>query len=107
MVSDAKKKKAASKKAGNKVASASTAGSVAAREASREPSPNASSDQLAALDISLSGADEASDRTVTGVLTSHPQSRDIHVEGVTLLFHGHQLLEDSKIELNYGRCAAV
>lgn len=108
MVSDAKKKKAASKKAGNKTASRSTAGTLAA--AAREASPNASTDQLAALDITDgggagAGGEEGSDRTVTGVLTSHPQSRDIHVESVTLLFHGHQLLEDTKLELNYGRCA--
>ena len=102
MVSDAKKKKAASKKAGNKIASRSTAGSLASAAAS----PSVSTDQLAALDITDGGSggpDEGSDRTVTGVLTSHPQSRDIHVESVTLLFHGHQLLEDTKLELNYGR----
>lgn len=107
MVSDAKKKKAASKKAGNRVASGSTAGTLS--NASKEATPNASTDQLAALGITdVGGAaagDEASDRTVTGVLTSHPQSRDIHIESVTLLFHGHQLLEDTKLELNYGRCA--
>jgi ATP-binding cassette subfamily F protein 2 len=43
------------------------------------------------------------DRATTGVLTSHPQSRDIHFESFTLLFHGHELLTDSKLELNYGR----
>jgi len=43
------------------------------------------------------------DRSCTGVLTSHPQSRDIHIESFTLLFHGHELLADSKLELNYGR----
>ena len=101
MVSDAKKKKAASKKANNKVVSRSTAGTLSG--ASKDATPNASTDQLAALDISQNGAEDESGRTVTGVLTSHPQSRDIHIESVTLLFHGHQLLEDTKIELNYGR----
>ena len=43
------------------------------------------------------------DRATTGVLTSHPQSRDIHFEQFTLLFHGHELLADAKLELNYGR----
>lgn len=43
------------------------------------------------------------DRSCTGVLTSHPQSRDIHIESFTLLFHGHELLTDSSLELNYGR----
>jgi ATP-binding cassette subfamily F protein 2 len=45
----------------------------------------------------------ADERSCTGVLTSHPQSRDVHIESFTLLFHGHQLLEDARLELNYGR----
>ena len=51
------------------------------------------------------GAEVAAEgeRTCTGILTSHPQSRDIHFEKFTLLFHGHQLLEDTNLELNYGR----
>lgn len=43
------------------------------------------------------------DRSCTGIRTSHPQSRDIHIESVSLLFHGHELLADTTIELNYGR----
>lgn len=43
------------------------------------------------------------DRSTTGVLTSHPQSRDVHIESLSLLFHGHELLADTKLELNYGR----
>ncbi len=31
------------------------------------------------------------------------QSRDIHLDSFTLLFHGHELLADAKLELNYGR----
>lgn len=46
---------------------------------------------------------ELSSRTCTAILTSHPQSRDIQMESFTLLFHGHELLADSKLELNYGR----
>ena len=84
------------------VASKSTAGTLS--NASKEASPNASTNALAALDLhGTNGAEEISDRTVTGVLTSHPQSRDVHIESVTLLFHGHQLLEDTAIELNHGR----
>ena len=84
------------------VASKSTAGTLS--NASKEATPNASSDALAALDLQgANGAEEISDRTVTGVLTSHPQSRDVHIESVTLLFHGHQLLEDTAVELNHGR----
>ena len=85
------------------MASKSTAGTLS--NASKEASPNASSDALAALDLNGTNgaAEEISDRTVTGVLTSHPQSRDVHIESVTLLFHGHQLLEDTAVELNHGR----
>lgn len=46
---------------------------------------------------------ELNDRSTTGVLTSHPQSRDIHFESFSLLFHGHELLTDTRLELNYGR----
>ncbi len=42
-------------------------------------------------------------RSCTGVLASHPQSRDIHVASFTLLYFGHDLLVDADLELNYGR----
>jgi hypothetical protein len=32
-----------------------------------------------------------------------PQARDVHLESFTLLFHGHELLTDAKLELNHGR----
>ncbi|KDD77115.1 hypothetical protein H632_c16p1 [Helicosporidium sp. ATCC 50920] len=84
-VSDRKKKQAAAKKAGGK--SGKAPGS--------EPS-------LASLGDALEDI-EVNDRACTGVLTSHPQSRDIHFESFTLLFHGHELLQDSTLELNFGR----
>ena len=46
------------------------------------------------------------ERSCTGILTSHPQSRDLQFEKFTLLFHGHMLLEDTNLELNYGRLMA-
>lgn len=49
--------------------------------------------------------DDGEGRTVSAVLTSHPMSRDVHIDQFTLLFHGHELLMDAKIELNHGRCA--
>lgn len=51
--------------------------------------------------------DEGDARTVSAVLTSHPLSRDVHIEQFTLLFHGHELLMDAKLELNHGRCAFI
>lgn len=46
---------------------------------------------------------DTSNRTCTGVLTSHPDSRDIQIISLNLLFHGHELLKDTQLELNYGR----
>lgn len=44
-----------------------------------------------------------SDRVVTGVLDSLKTSRDIKLSSVSLLFHGRVLIQDSILELNYGR----
>lgn len=44
-----------------------------------------------------------SDRVVTGVLDSLETSRDIKLSSVSLLFHGKVLIQDSTLELNYGR----
>lgn len=42
-------------------------------------------------------------RSVTGVLASHPDSRDVHIHNMSVLFHGVELLMDCKLELNVGR----
>ncbi|KAG7698158.1 hypothetical protein KL930_001820 [Ogataea haglerorum] len=47
--------------------------------------------------------DGLSDRVTTGVLDSLETSRDIKMSSVSLLFHGKVLLQDSSLELNYGR----
>ncbi|XP_003383128.1 PREDICTED: ATP-binding cassette sub-family F member 2 [Amphimedon queenslandica] len=49
------------------------------------------------------GAGSASHRSTTSVLTSHPLSRDLHIESLSLTFHGAELLSDAKLELNCGR----
>jgi len=41
--------------------------------------------------------------SVTGVLESHPESRDCHLGQITLRYHGAELLVDAKVELNCGR----
>jgi len=41
--------------------------------------------------------------SVTGVLLSHPESRDLHLGTITLRYHGAELLVDAKVELNNGR----
>lgn len=44
-----------------------------------------------------------SDRVTTGVLDSLETARDIKLSSVSLLFHGKVLIQDSELELNYGR----
>ncbi|GLT80770.1 hypothetical protein SLA2020_521930 [Shorea laevis] len=103
MVSDASKKKAAQKKAaaaakrgGKAVAAASAASSkAAAASADSQNGVDKLSDGVGSLQIS--------DRTCTGVLCSHPLSRDIRIESLSVTFHGHDLIVDSVLELNYGR----
>lgn len=41
-------------------------------------------------------------RTCTGVLTSHPQSRDLKIYNFSCTFHGAELLTDTHLELNAG-----
>ncbi|KAL1345491.1 hypothetical protein HN51_019219 [Arachis hypogaea] len=98
MVSDASKKKAAQKKA----AAAAKRGGKAA--ASSKASASASASEKAADQLANGVGDIViSDRTCTGVLCSHPLSRDIRIESLSVTFHGHDLIVDSELELNYGR----
>ncbi|XP_047940360.1 ABC transporter F family member 1-like [Salvia hispanica] len=98
MVSDASKKKAAQKKA---AAAAKRGGKATASKAAAAAPENGSSN----VDSLASGVGDLviSDRTCTGVLCSHPLSRDIRIESLSLTFHGHDLIVDSELELNYGR----
>ncbi|KMZ72065.1 ATP-binding cassette [Zostera marina] len=93
MVSDASKKKAAQKKA----AAAAKRGGKAAATSSKSKTNGVAevSSKIGSLQIS--------DRNCTGVLCSHPLSRDIHIESLSVTFHGHDLIVDSDLELNYGR----
>ena len=42
-------------------------------------------------------------RSCTGVLASHPDSRDVHLNQMTITFHGAELVQDTSVELNCGR----
>ncbi|KAJ4914450.1 ABC transporter F family member 1 [Raphanus sativus] len=97
MVSDASKKKAAQKKA----AAAAKRGGKSAAAASK----SAATSSNGGVDSLSSGVDalQISDRTCTGILCSHPQSRDIRIESLSVTFHGYDLIVDSMLELNYGR----
>lgn len=42
-------------------------------------------------------------RAVTGTLSSHPDCRDLHIDSLSITFHGVELLVDTRLELNNGR----
>ncbi|CAH8486669.1 unnamed protein product [Schistosoma margrebowiei] len=42
-------------------------------------------------------------RSVTGVLASHPEARDVQFSNLSITFHGKALLADTRLELNNGR----
>lgn len=44
-----------------------------------------------------------SDRVTTGVLSSLPSSRDVKITSASLVFHGRVIINDTTLELNYGR----
>lgn len=42
-------------------------------------------------------------RSCTGVLGIHPRARDIKIDNFSITFHGAEMLQDTKVELNCGR----
>lgn len=97
--SDAKKKKAAQKKSAGGKGKAANAENAGANGAAENGSLSVSSLSAA---LALEEA-KSNDRSCTGVLMSHPQSRDVQLGSFGLLYHGHELLTDTTLELNYGR----
>ena len=49
------------------------------------------------------GADSLHGRTVTGVLSSRPTSRDIKIDGFSMGLNGNELIQDCSIEITIGR----
>lgn len=43
------------------------------------------------------------ERSGSGVMSSDPQSRDIHAINYTLSFHGRVLIDSADVALNYGQ----
>ncbi|GAQ87542.1 abc transporter [Klebsormidium nitens] len=110
MVSDASKKKALAKKAKQNIKLHGSAGSSPA------VSRNASAAELSkmtgsAADLSIldkpsqqnGSASDHHQRTVTGVLSSRPTSRDIKIDGFSMGLNGQELIQDCTIELTIGR----
>ncbi|OUC43956.1 ABC transporter, ATP-binding protein [Trichinella nativa] len=55
-------------------------------------------EQLKAIEL-----ENAKARSITGVLSSHEQSRDIKIESITLTYYGVEMLSDTRLELNWSR----
>jgi len=92
MPSEAAKKRQAKKKA--------------AAQARNKPKPAVDSSETAVENGDTAdngGILELSSRSCTGVLASHPLSRDLKIENFSITFHGVELLKDTKLELNTGR----
>jgi hypothetical protein len=53
--------------------------------------------------IELLDKQNADNRACTGVLSSHPHGRDVHIDLFSLTFYGQEILVDAKLELNMGR----
>lgn len=107
MPSDSAKKRAAAKKLASKQRGGSkkTAEDLAAENGTNGAPANGvngTSNGVASLDPEDDLALAAEHRSVTGVL-QNAQSRDVHINDLSILFHGAELLTDSKLELNVGR----
>jgi ATP-binding cassette subfamily F protein 2 len=109
MPSDAKKKRAAAKKEAVKA-------KYNSKKKNTKPEENTELEQNGHSETNGASADiddlrsqlddldlAAKHRAVTGVLASHPDSRDVHLDGFTITFHGAELVKDAKVELNCGR----
>ncbi|KAI3380608.1 hypothetical protein SNEBB_011196 [Seison nebaliae] len=53
--------------------------------------------------LELTDKMNSQNRSVTGNMTSQENSRDVHIEQLSITFYGKELLTDSKLELNNGR----
>lgn len=107
MPSDRVKKQAKAKAAASKTKAKDTAGSVPGTDPNSDGDDVAvvgpQSPSVASLNNAIANAYVDTGRSCTGILTSHAQSRDVHISSFTLLYHGHMLLEDAELELNFGR----
>lgn len=89
----------------NTPAGGSKATSKASSVAGDATPPATSDDAIPAISkLALQeDANGISDRVTTGVLASIQSSRDVKISAVSLVFHGKVLVQDTTLELNYGR----
>lgn len=84
-------------------------GGLKARKAAKAAEAAALAAGVDSISISKAGSGrgdaegETPARTAAGVLVSEARARDIKIQQFSLSFHSKILVEDSTIELNYGR----
>lgn len=104
----AKKTVASKSKAGSKAASGTTTPGELATDADGNVLPDEEQPATKDMDEVKRLAAQMdkhglSDRVTTGVLSSLKQSRDVKITSASLVFHGRVLLNDTTMELTYGR----
>jgi len=104
----AKKTVASKSKAGSKAASGTTTPGELAVDADGNVLPDDEQPATKDMDEGKRLAAQMdkhglSDRVTTGVLSSLKQSRDVKITSASLVFHGRVLLNDTTMELTYGR----
>ncbi|XP_077979159.1 ATP-binding cassette sub-family F member 2-like [Glandiceps talaboti] len=97
------KKKEAAKQRQRKGAKAQTDSETQQTNGVENGSRNGASADVNGASAAMSDLMINTGRSCTGVLASHPSSRDIKIYNFSLTFHGVELLSDTKIELNCGR----
>ncbi|ESZ93283.1 ATP-binding cassette sub-family F member 2 [Sclerotinia borealis F-4128] len=102
-----KKTVASKSKAGSNTASGTTTPGEVAVDADGNPLPDdtpatKNMDEVKRLAAQMD-KHGLSDRVTTGVLSSLKQSRDVKITSASLVFHGRVLLNDTTLELTYGR----
>lgn len=107
MPSEAAKRKKEKKKAQNNARGKPAPKATTNGETNDKPETN---DSTAANGFTPNGSLEdklinikLSNISVAGVLSSHPESRDLHLSAISLRYHGAELLVDASCELNSGR----
>lgn len=100
----ASKQKRAEKKAAKKSAASKLKGDdgSAASSVNGDATPDSKLPEIEKLALQ-EDKDGISDRVTTGVLSSIETSRDVKIDSVSLVFHGRVLVQDSTLEINFGR----
>ncbi|CEH12375.1 atp-binding cassette transporter [Ceraceosorus bombacis] len=97
----AEKAAKAQAKAEAKGETASTATSTSAKTGDSTAPTSVNGDEVEEIDMKKLAL--ATDRNASGVLTSDPQGRDIHIDSFTMSFHGRLLVDGASVALNYGQ----